>query len=67
MSIPTFGFAYNTGVKNMRNVISIGRALPISLATALNKDRINPRPTVKNKIGIMINGISRIPAFGVIL
>ncbi len=64
---PDFGFAYKTGVKNIRNIINIEIIFPISLMTPFIREVKNPNPRVNKNKGIINKGIDIIQIVGDIL
>lgn len=63
--IPVSGFAYKTGVKNIRNVIKREITFPVSLITPFKIEKIKPNPRVNKRIGRMTMGSNRMPMLGV--
>jgi hypothetical protein len=64
--IPVLGFAYSTGVRNIRKVISTDNELPMSLTTLLKREKRKPKPSVIKTTGIMKRGKRINSRFGTI-
>lgn len=63
-NIPVVGFSYRTGVKSIKNVTITESKFPISLITPFKSDRIKPSPKVRNNIGTIRKGMSKIASLG---